>query len=81
MIEDFSERQGLRRIHASIIVGKESHKGMVVGVGGKRLKEIASQARRDMEKLFGGKVFLEIWVKAKPGWIDDERFLKQISHA
>lgn len=80
VIENFSEERGLRRIHASIVVGKESHKGMVVGVHGARLKEIASKARRDMEKLFGGKVFLEIWVKARPGWVDDERFLKRIGH-
>ncbi len=77
IIDNFVEEQGLRRISASIIVDKESHKGIVVGVGGGRLKEIASKARRDMEKLFGGKVFLEVWVKVRSGWAEDERFLKR----
>jgi len=80
VIDDFAEEQGLRRIHASIIVDKESHKGIVVGARGARLKEIASTARRDMEKLFGGKVFLEVWVKVKSGWTDDKRFLKQAGY-
>jgi GTP-binding protein Era len=79
-IEDFVEERGIRRIRASIIAGKESHKGMIVGAGGACLKKIASQARRDMEKLFGGKVFLEVWVKAKPGWVDDDRFLQRLDH-
>ena len=77
IIDKFNEDQGLRRIFASIIVDKESHKGIVVGVRGGRLKEIASKARRDMEKLFNGKVFLEVWVKVRSGWADDERFLKR----
>jgi len=77
IIDKFIEEQGLRRIFASIIVDKESHKGIVVGVRGGRLKEIASKARRDMEKIFNGKVFLEVWVKVRSGWADDERFLKR----
>jgi len=51
---------------------------MVIGKGGEKLKLIGSDARRDMEKLFGGKVFLQIWVKVKQGWTDDERTLKNL---
>ncbi|HUO45170.1 MAG TPA: GTPase Era [Burkholderiales bacterium] len=80
IIDDFVEEPGLRRIQASIIVDKDTHKGIVIGARGARLKEIASAARHDMEKLFGDKVFLEVWVKVKPGWIDDARFLKRIGH-
>ena len=77
-IEKFETEGKLRRIHVAIIVDKPGHKAMVIGKGGEKLKLIASDARRDMEKLFGGKVFLEIWVKVKRGWADDERTLKSL---
>ncbi len=57
-----------------------AHKAIVIGKGGEKLKAIASEARRDMEKLFGGKVFLEVWVKVKGGWADDERALKSLGY-
>lgn len=77
-IEKFELVDGLRRIHAGILVDKAGHKGIVIGKGGEKLKQIASQARSDMEKLFGGKVFLEVWVKVKSGWADDAATLKRI---
>ncbi|MFN3884422.1 MAG: GTPase Era [Rhodocyclaceae bacterium] len=79
-IEKFDEEGGLRRIHAAVIVDKEAHKAIVIGKGGERLKRIASAARHDMEKLFGGKVWLETWVKVKSGWADDERALKSLGY-
>jgi GTP-binding protein Era len=78
VIEKFETEGKLRRIHVAIIVDKASHKSMVIGKGGEKLKLIGSDARRDMEKLFGGKVFLQIWVKVKHGWADDERTLKNL---
>ena len=77
-IEKFETEGKLRRIHVAIIVDKASHKAMVIGKGGEKLKLIGTEARRDMEKLFGGKVFLQIWVKVKQGWADDERTLKNL---
>jgi len=77
-IEKFEIVDGLRRIHAGILVDKAGQKGIVIGKGGEKLKQIASQARSDMEKLFGGKVFLEVWVKVKSGWADDAATLKRI---
>jgi GTP-binding protein Era len=77
-IEKFETEGKLRRIHVAIIVDKTSHKAMVIGKGGEKLKLIGTEARRDMEKLFGGKVFLQIWVKVKQGWADDERTLKNL---
>ena len=68
----------MRRIHAAIIVEKDSHKAMVIGNKGAKLKEIATAARLDMEKLFDGKVFLQVWVKVKSGWTDDERALRTL---
>ena len=77
-VEKFETEGKLRRIHVVIVVGKASHKPMVIGKGGEKLKLIGTEARRDMEKLFGGKVFLQIWVKVKEGWADDERTLKNL---
>jgi GTP-binding protein Era len=71
---------GLRRIHAAILVDKPGQKAIVIGQGGAKLKDIATQARQDMEKLFGGKVFLEVWVKVKGGWMDDAAVLKRLGY-
>ncbi|MDI6747718.1 MAG: GTPase Era [Rhodocyclaceae bacterium] len=71
---------GVRRIHAAIIVERDAHKAMVIGKGGERMKRVASDARKDMERLFGGKVWLETWVKVKGGWADDERALKSLGY-
>jgi GTP-binding protein Era len=80
VIEQFRQEGRLRRIHAAILVDKESHKAILIGKGGAKLKEIATQARLDMEKLFDGKVFLEVFVKVKSGWADDERALKSLGY-
>lgn len=53
---------------------------MVIGKGGERLKRIGTEARLEMEKLFDSKVFLEVWVKVKSGWADDERALKSLGY-
>lgn len=79
-IERFEQEGALRRIHAAIIVDRPAHKAIVIGRGGEQLKAIASDARRDLEKLFDGKVFLEVWVKVKGGWADDERALKSLGY-
>lgn len=79
-IEKFETEGNLRRIFAAIVVDREGHKAIVIGKGGDALKRIASEARKDMERLFGGKVYLEIWVKVKSGWNDDERLLKSLGY-
>ncbi len=76
-IEKFEVVDGLRRINAAILVDKSGQKGIVIGKGGEKLKQIGTQARLDMERLFGGKVFLEVWVKVKSGWADDDAVLKR----
>ncbi len=80
VIEQFKLEGKLRRIHAAILVDKEAHKAMLIGKGGVKLKEIATQARLDMEKMFDGKVFLEVFVKVKSGWADDARVLKSLGY-
>lgn len=79
-IEKFEQVGKLRRIFCAVIVDKESQKPILIGKGGEKLKQISTEARLDMEKLFGGKVYLEIWVKVKGGWADDERALKSLGY-
>jgi len=79
-IEKFEIEGKLRRIFAAIIVDRESQKPILIGKNGEKLKEMATQARKDMEKLFGGKVYLEVWIKVKGGWADDERALKSLGY-
>ena len=77
-IEKFEQVDGIRRIFAAIIVDRDTHKPMIIGKNGKRLKEISTTSRMDMEKLFGSKGWLEIWVKVQKGWADDQRALKSL---
>ena len=79
-VEKFELVGALRRISAAIVVDKQAHKGIVIGKGGETLKRIATEARQDMERLFDGKVFLEVFVKVKSGWSDDERVLKSLGY-
>ena len=60
------------RIAATIVVERDAHKGMVIGDGGERLKRIGTEARQELEQLLDAKVFLELWVKVRSGWADDE---------
>jgi GTP-binding protein Era len=76
VIEQFLQEGDLRRVFAAILVERDSHKAMVIGQKGAKLKDISTQARLDMEKLFGGPVYLEIWVKVKSGWADNEAGLR-----
>ena len=77
IIDQFKLDGALRRIAATILVDRESHKAMVIGEKGAKLKRISTEARQDMEKLFDGKVFLETWVKVKSGWADDRTMLRE----
>jgi GTPase len=80
VIEQFKMDGKLRRISAAILVDKNAHKAMLIGKKGEKLKEIATQARLDMEKLFDGKVFLEVFIKVRSGWADDARVLKSLGY-
>jgi GTP-binding protein Era len=79
-VESFKEEGRLRRIEATIWVEKESQKAIVIGSGGEQLKRISSAARRDMERLFDGKVYLGVWVKVRRDWSGDARLLKQLGY-
>ncbi len=79
-IESYADEENLIRIHALIWVDKDSHKRMVIGEKGAKLKTMASEARLDMERLLGKKVFLKCWCKVKTGWSDDVRILRQMGY-
>jgi GTPase len=72
LIDKYEEEGPLRRIAATIVVERDNHKGMVIGEKGEKLKRIGTEARHELEALTGGKVFLEIWVKVRSGWADDD---------
>lgn len=76
VIEKFEELDGVRRIFAAIVVEREAQRPIVLGSGGERIKRIASEARQDLERLFDARVYLEVWVKVKGGWSDDETRLR-----
>jgi GTP-binding protein Era len=80
VVDSFKEEGRLRRIEATILVERESQKPIVLGARGERLKRMASAARSDMEKLFGGKVYLGTWVKVRKAWTDDARVLRQLGY-
>ena len=80
VIDKFEEEGNLRRIAASIVVERDAHKGMVIGDGGERLKRIGSEARQELEHLWQAKVFLELWVKVRSGWADDEAHLRSYGY-
>lgn len=80
LIESFKLEGRLRRIEATILVERESQRAIVLGGGGERLKRMASAARKDMERLFGGKVYLGTWVKVRRAWTDDRRALRELGY-
>jgi GTPase len=76
VLDRWEEEGNLRRIAATIIVERDAHKGMVIGAGGERLRRIGSEARQELETLLDAKVFLELWVKVRSGWADNEEHLR-----
>jgi len=80
VIDKFEEEGALRRIAATIVVERDAHKGMVIGNDGERLKRIGSETRQDLERLMDCKVFLELWVKVRSGWADNEEHLRSYGY-
>jgi GTP-binding protein Era len=79
-IEHFEAIGNLRSIHAAIVVSRPGQKPIVIGKNGAQLKAIATQARHDMERLFGSKVYLEVWVRVKRGWAEDPQWLRRLGY-
>lgn len=79
-VEEFKQEGRILHIHALILVEREGQKKIIIGDKGERLKRIGQDARRDMETLFDSKVMLNLWVKVKSGWSDDERALRSLGY-
>lgn len=80
-IEEFRRAKGALRIEATIWVEKEGQKPILIGKDGQRLKTVGTRARLAMQKLFGGKVHLQLWVKVREGWSDSERALRSLGYS
>ena len=80
LVQEFKEKTTLIKIQADIIVQRDTQKGIILGEGGKRIKNLGSAARADIEKFLGQKVFLELFVKVKPKWRDNDLFLKEYGY-
>jgi len=79
-IDEFVEEGKLARINASVLIERESHKAIVIGKHGERLKTVGTEARIEMERLFGMKIFLQLWVKVREAWREDERALIELGY-
>jgi GTP-binding protein Era len=80
LIDGFEEAGLLTRLHASIVVEKESQKPIVIGAGGARLKEIGTEARLELEKLFPPRVYLELFVKVQPQWRNNNAVIAELDY-
>ena len=79
-VEEFQEGKKLTKIAAVVLVEKESQKGILIGKNGERLKVVGTAARQDMERLFGMKIFLKLWVKVRESWREDEAILAELGY-
>ena len=79
-IERFERRNGVLHVETVIWVDKTTQKGILIGHGGERLKSIGTRARREMEKLFNSKVHLELWVRVREGWADNDAVLRSLQY-
>jgi GTPase len=80
IIDKFEQEGQLRRIAATIVVEREGHKGMVIGDKGEKLKRIGTETRQELEKLWNCKVFLELWVKVRSGWADNDARVRSFGY-
>jgi GTP-binding protein Era len=80
LVQEFKEKNTLTKIRADIIVQRETQKGIILGEGGRMIRQLGSDARKDIEEFIGRKVFLELFVKVRPKWRDTENFLKEYGY-
>ena len=80
LVQEFKEKTTLTKIRAEIIVQRESQKGIILGEGGKMIRQLGTEARGEIEKFIERKVFLELFVKVRPKWRDTETFLKEYGY-
>ena len=80
LIQEFKEKTTLIKIQADIIVQRDTQKGIILGEGGKMIKQLGTMARKDIEEFLNSKVFLELYVKVRPKWRDNETHLREYGY-
>jgi GTP-binding protein Era len=80
LVQEFKEKHTLTKITADIILQRETQKGIILGEGGKMIKQLGTLARKDIEEFIGRKVFLELFVKVRPRWRDNEIYLREYGY-
>ncbi|MEO6949757.1 MAG: GTPase Era [Ginsengibacter sp.] len=80
LVQEFKEKTTLTKISADIILQRETQKAIVLGQGGKMIKQLGTMARKDIEEFIGRKVFLELFVKVRPKWRDNELYLREYGY-
>jgi len=80
LVNEFKEKTGLIKIGADIIVQRETQKGIILGQGGKMIRQLGTEARKDIEAFLGQKIFLELFVKVRPHWRDNDIHLKEYGY-
>jgi GTPase len=80
VVQEYKEKTTLTKIRAEIIVQRDTQKGIILGEGGSMIKQLGTLARKDIEAFIGGKVFLELFVKVRPKWRDNELFLREYGY-
>ena len=80
LIQEYREKDSLTKIQADIIVQRETQKRILLGEGGKMIKKLGTEARKDIEAFIGRKVFLELFVKVRPKWRDNELQLREYGY-
>ncbi len=80
VVNEFKQKSTLVKIGASIIVQRETQKAIIIGEGGKMIKKIGTESRKEIEKFLGQKVFLELFVKVRPKWRENDLFLKEYGY-
>ena len=81
VVNEFKQKSTLLKIGASIVVQRETQKAIIIGEGGKMIKKIGTESRKEIEKFIGQKVFLELFVKVRPKWRENDLFLKEYGYS
>ncbi|HEY4935749.1 MAG TPA: KH domain-containing protein, partial [Puia sp.] len=80
LVQEYKEKDTLTKIQADIIVQRETQKGILLGEGGKMIRQLGTEARKEIEAFIGRKVFLELFVKVRPKWRDNEWQLREYGY-
>jgi GTP-binding protein Era len=81
LVHEFKQKSSLIKIGANIIVQRDTQKSIIIGEGGKMIKKIGTDSRKEIEKFLGQKIFLELFVKVRPKWRENDTFLREYGYS